>query len=51
MAGRAKRKRLLRYMKIPPKEKLEWLQKMHELDVAAATPEKRNIFWKQRGIK
>ena len=43
--------KLLRYMNIPAKKKMEWLQKMHELTVAAATPEKRDIFWKLRGIK
>ena len=43
--------KILRYMKIPPKKKLEWLQKMHEFILAASTPAKRKIFWKMRGIK
>jgi len=43
--------KLLRYMKISPKKKLEWLQKMHEFTLVMATPERKNIFWKSRGIK
>jgi hypothetical protein len=29
--------RLLRFMKIPPKKKLEWLQKMHEFMVKCSS--------------
>lgn len=43
--------KMLRYMKISPKKKLELLQKMHDFFVAAATPKRRKIFWKLRGIK
>lgn len=43
--------KLLKYMKISPRKKLEWLQKMHELTLAAATPERKNIYWKLRGVK
>ena len=43
--------KLLRYMKISPKRKMEWLQKMHDFLLATATPERRKIFWKMRGIK
>jgi hypothetical protein len=43
--------KILCYMKISPKKKLEWLQRMHELLVATATPQRRKLFWKLRGIK
>jgi len=43
--------KILRYMKIPPKKKMEWLQKMHDLLLATATPKRRKIFWRSRGIK
>ncbi|MDP2929935.1 MAG: hypothetical protein Q8O01_07770 [Candidatus Omnitrophota bacterium] len=43
--------KLLRHMKIPPKKKMEWLQKMHDLLLATATSERKKIFWKLRGIK
>ncbi len=43
--------KLLRYMKISPKKKMEWLQKMHDFLLATATPARRKIFWKLRGIK
>jgi len=43
--------KLLRYMNIPPRKKLEWLQKMHKLILATSTPERKKIFWKLRGIK
>jgi len=43
--------KLSRYIKISPRKKLEWLQKMHDLTLAMATPERVKIFWKLRGIK
>ena len=43
--------KILRYMKISPKKKMEWLQKMHDFLLTTATPERRKIFWKLRGIK
>ncbi len=43
--------KLLRYMKIPAKKKMEWLQKMHEFTLAMASPERKKMFWKLRGIK
>ena len=43
--------KLLRYMKIPAKKKMEWLQKIHEFTLAAASPERKKMFWKLRGIK
>ena len=43
--------KLLRYMKIPVKKKMEWLQAMHDFTLAMATPERKKIFWKLRGIK
>ena len=43
--------KLSRYMKISPKKKLEWLQKMYEFTLATATLERKKIFLKLRGIK
>lgn len=40
-----------RSMKVSPKHKMEWLQKMHELLLAIATPKRRKVFWRMRGIK
>lgn len=42
--------RILRYIRIPAKKKLEWLQKMHDFLVTTATPERKKIFWKLRNI-
>ena len=43
--------KLSRYMKLPAKKKMEWLQKMHEFTLAMASPERKEMFWKLRGIK
>lgn len=43
--------KLSRYMKIPAKKKLEWLQAMHEFTLVMASPERKKMFWKLRGIK
>ena len=43
--------KITRYMKVPPKKKLEWLQAMHNMLLAIASPERRKIFWKLRGVK
>ena len=43
--------KLSRHMKIPAKKKMEWLQKMHEFTLAFGSPERKKMFWKQRGIK
>jgi len=43
--------KLLRYIKISPKMKLEWLQEMHSFLLTIATPKRRKMFWKLRGIK
>jgi hypothetical protein len=40
--------RLLRFMKIPAKKKLEWLYGMHELMRLTSTKSQRDIFWKLR---
>ena len=40
--------RLLRFMKIPPRKKLEWLTKMHEFMRLAWTKERKSAFWKLR---
>ena len=42
------RDRLLRFMKIPPKKKLEWLQQMHDYMVRFYSKEKKKNFWKLR---
>jgi len=42
--------RLLRFMKIPPKKKLEWLQKMHEFMVKCSSKRIKSIRWKLRKI-
>ena len=42
--------RLLRYMKIPPKKKLEWLRQMHEFIVKSSSKRDKLIRWKLRGI-
>lgn len=41
---------LRKYMKIPPKKKLEWLHQMHELKVKTSTKRDYLIHWKLRGI-
>jgi len=43
--------RLLRFMKIPPKKKLEWLQKMHEFMVKCSSRRTKLIRWKLRKIR
>ena len=43
--------RLARYLRISGIKKLEWLQEMHDLLLFTATPAKKEIFWKLRGIK
>jgi len=40
--------RLLRFMKIPAKKKLEWLRQMHDFMRLAYTKKQRDIFWKLR---
>ncbi len=40
--------RLLKFMRIPPKRKLEWLWQMHEFIRLASTKKRRDIFWKLR---
>ena len=43
--------KIVRYMRNTPKNKLEWLQKMHKLLLSTTTPERKKVFWKLRGIK
>ena len=45
------KERILRYIKVSPKKKMEWLKEMHDFLLATATPQRRKIFWKLRGIK
>ena len=40
--------RLLRFMKIPPKKKLEWLRQIHEFTTKCSTKQKRALRWKLR---
>lgn len=40
--------KLLRYMKIPPKKKLEWLRKMHEFTVKSSSARMIKLRWKLR---
>ncbi len=43
-------KRLLRFMKISPKKKLEWLWQINELIVKSSSKRDNLIRWKLRGI-
>jgi hypothetical protein len=40
--------RLLRFMKIPPKKKLEWLRQMNEFRCRISTKRQRDIYQKLR---
>lgn len=40
--------RLLKFMKIPPKKKLEWLQQMHEFTIKFSSKKWKNNFWRLR---
>ena len=40
--------KLLKYISIPPKRKLEWLYKMHEFTLKFASKKTKKIFWKLR---
>lgn len=42
--------RLLRFMKIPPKKKLEWLRQMNEFIVKCSSKRTKLIRWKLRKI-
>lgn len=42
--------RLLRFMKISPKKKMEWLAQMHEFILKASTKRDRLLRWKLRKI-
>ena len=44
-------KKLKDSLQISPAKKLKWLQSMHELLLATADPQRREIFWKLRGIR
>ena len=43
--------RLLRFMGIPPKKKLEWLRQINEFIVKCSSKRSRLIRWKLRGIR
>jgi hypothetical protein len=40
--------RLLRFMKVSPKKKMEWIYKMHEFIRLAYSKKQRDIFWHLR---
>ena len=40
--------RLLRFMKISPRKKLEWLQQMHEFTLKFYSKKMKKDFWKLR---
>lgn len=42
------KERLLRFMRIPPRKKLEWLLQMHEFIRSAYTKKQRCLFYKLR---
>jgi len=43
--------KLLRYMNVSAKKKLEWLYKMHEFTLKFATKKRKKDFWKLREEK
>ncbi len=43
--------RLSRFMKIPPKKKLEWLRQMHEFMVKGSSKRTKMIRWKLREMR
>ena len=43
--------RLLRFIEIPPKKKLEWLREMNEFIVKSSSKRSKLIRWKLRGIR
>lgn len=45
------KERLLRFMKISPKKKLEWLRQMHEFIVKASSKRGKLIRWKLREMR
>jgi len=45
------KEKLLRSMKVSPQKKMEWLNEMHDFLLSTATPKRKKIFWKLRGIK
>ncbi len=42
--------RLLRFMKIPPQKKLEWLHQMHTFIVKYSSKREKLVRWKLRKI-
>ncbi len=44
------KERLLKFMKISPKKKMEWLRQMNELIVKSSSKRDRLIRWKLRKI-
>ena len=45
------KERLLRFMKISPKKKLEWLRQMNDFIVKSSSKRDRLIRWKLREIR
>lgn len=47
-ARKIQNERLLRFMRLPPKKKLEWLSQMHEFLRRGLTGKRRSIYYKLR---
>ncbi len=45
------KEKLLRFMKVTPKKKMEWLYQMHEFLRKASTKRQRDIFQRLREIR
>lgn len=43
--------RLIRFMKVSAKRRMEWLYQMHKFTRLAYSAKQREIFWKLRGIR
>ncbi len=47
----SEKERLLKFMKISPKKKLEWLQSMNEFTFKFTTKKARKDFWTLREMR
>lgn len=47
----SKEERLLRYMRMPPKQKLEWLRQWHEFIVKCSSKRDLRLRWKLRKMQ
>ena len=44
----SEKERLLKFMRIAPKKKLEWLQEMHDFLCKALTKKQRRVYYRLR---